>query len=165
MYEATVNNKNKFQIRVSGKENIVDGTTLNPDWESLGNGRYNLILNNKSYNAELIGIDRAAKVVKLRLNHKSIEVQLKDSMDLVLDKMGLTADAGVQLNDIKAPMPGLILNIMVTQGQEVQEGDPLLILEAMKMENILKSPGAGTVKEILVNKGDSVEKSQVLIQF
>jgi biotin carboxyl carrier protein len=62
-------------------------------------------------------------------------------------------------------MPGLIVDIKVEAGQEVKKGDPILILEAMKMENIIKSPGDGVVKAIKVNPRDNVEKNQVLIQF
>ena len=70
-----------------------------------------------------------------------------------------------KLNEIKAPMPGLILDIKVEVGQEVKKGDPILILEAMKMENILKSPGDGIVKAIKVKVKDNVEKGQLLLEF
>jgi biotin carboxyl carrier protein len=70
-----------------------------------------------------------------------------------------------QIKEVKAPMPGLIFEIKVQEGDEVKKGDTLVILEAMKMENILKSPGDGIIKEIRIKKGDSVEKNQVLIQF
>ena len=66
---------------------------------------------------------------------------------------------------IKAPMPGLILEINVKVGQEVKEDEPLLILEAMKMENIITSPRDGIIKSISVNKTDAVEKNQLLIEF
>ncbi|MNR65826.1 2-oxoglutarate carboxylase large subunit [compost metagenome] len=69
------------------------------------------------------------------------------------------------MKEIKAPMPGLVLNVMVQEGQEVGKGDNLLVLEAMKMENIIKSPDSGIVKKILITKGDKVEKNEVLIQF
>ena len=62
-------------------------------------------------------------------------------------------------------MPGMVLNILVTEGQDIKKGDPLIVLEAMKMENVLKSPTDGIVKKINVNKGIAVEKNQVLIQF
>ncbi|MBS4031304.1 MAG: biotin/lipoyl-binding protein [Clostridiales bacterium] len=64
---------------------------------------------------------------------------------------------------ITAPMPGVILNIMVTVGQSVKEGDVLLILEAMKMENEVTSPSAGTVKEIPVSKGSNVNTGDLMI--
>ncbi|MCL4145650.1 UNVERIFIED_CONTAM: hypothetical protein GTU68_019273 [Idotea baltica] len=62
-------------------------------------------------------------------------------------------------------MPGLILDILVEVGQTIQKGDQLMILEAMKMENVLKAPGEGSISSIEVSQGDSVEKNQVLIKF
>jgi biotin carboxyl carrier protein len=62
-------------------------------------------------------------------------------------------------------MPGLILDINVKIGQKVKEDDPLLILEAMKMENVLTSPRDGIIKSISVSKGDAVNKNQLLIEF
>jgi biotin carboxyl carrier protein len=79
--------------------------------------------------------------------------------------MGMTNTSSVKVNNVKAPMPGLIISLKVADGDEVKQGDPLLILEAMKMENILKSPGDGKVKSVKVKMGDSVEKNQILIEF
>jgi biotin carboxyl carrier protein len=62
-------------------------------------------------------------------------------------------------------MPGMVLDVKVTEGDAVKKGDALLVLEAMKMENIIRSTGAGVVKKIHVKKGVAVEKSQVLIRF
>ena len=62
-------------------------------------------------------------------------------------------------------MPGLIIDLKIKAGDAVKQGDPLLILEAMKMENILKSPGEGVIKNLKVKKGDHVEKGQVLMEF
>ena len=73
--------------------------------------------------------------------------------------------ASTKVNDVKAPMPGLILSMSVAEGDEVKKGDPLLILEAMKMENVIKSPSDGVIKSIKAAQGDSVEKNEVLIQF
>jgi biotin carboxyl carrier protein len=70
-----------------------------------------------------------------------------------------------KVNTVKAPMPGLIIDLRVKAGDTVKEGDPLLVLEAMKMENIIKAHGDGTVKQVKIKKGDSVEKNQVLIDF
>jgi len=66
-------------------------------------------------------------------------------------------------NAIKAPMPGKIVSVRISGGQTVKEGDVVVILEAMKMEQEIKSSLSGTVKEILVNAGDTVKKEQALI--
>jgi len=79
--------------------------------------------------------------------------------------MGLSVVASQKLSSVKAPMPGLVLDIMVEPGQEVAEGDSLLILEAMKMENVLKATGEGVVKSIEITKGAAVEKGQILIEM
>ena len=79
--------------------------------------------------------------------------------------MGFEVGKTKQINAIKAPMPGLILEINVSVGQEVKENDNLLILEAMKMENSFSSPRDGIIKSIAVFKGDAVDKGQLLIEF
>ena len=73
--------------------------------------------------------------------------------------------ANSTIAEVKAPMPGLILDVLAKPGQEVKKGDQLMILEAMKMENVLKAQGEGVISGIEVAKGDSVEKNQVLIKF
>ena len=84
-------------------------------------------------------------------------------MDLLLEKLGIDNAATQGKNDVKAPMPGLILDVLVDIGDEVKKGTPLLILEAMKMENIIKSPGDGLVSDVLVKVGASVEKNHTLL--
>ncbi len=82
----------------------------------------------------------------------------------MVNRMGLSVAAASKISDIKAPMPGLVLSVQVQEGQEVQHGEPLLVLEAMKMENLIKSPGSGRVKRIHVSNGNTVEKNQLLIE-
>ncbi|MBT2558983.1 biotin/lipoyl-binding protein [Hymenobacter sp. ISL-91] len=135
------------------------------DLTALGGGRYHVLYQNRSYTAELLEIDHAAKTVALKLNGQRLELQAKDRLDLLLDKMGLSAAVSTKVNELKAPMPGLIVDVRVEPGQTVQKGDPLLVLEAMKMENILKAPGEGVVAAIKVGLRDNVTKGQVLIQF
>jgi biotin carboxyl carrier protein len=69
------------------------------------------------------------------------------------------------VNELKAPMPGLVLRIVAQPGDEVKKGDALLVLESMKMENVLKAPGAGIVDKVLVTTGNAVEKGQPLVLF
>jgi biotin carboxyl carrier protein len=110
-------------------------------------------------------VDLQAKTLQIRLGHKTTTLQLKDRFDLLLEKMGMNAAGSGSLKEIKAPMPGLILDLKVAPGDVVKKGDVVLILEAMKMENSIKSPGDGVVKEVKVSLKQSVEKNQVLIQF
>lgn len=143
----------------------VNGQPFHWDLLPLGHGRYHAVHENRSYTVELVSADHATKTVVLKLNGQQLELQAKDRFDLLLDKLGMSNAASSKVNELKAPMPGLIVDIRVAPGQTVQKGDPLLVLEAMKMENILKAPGEGTVAAIKVNLRDNVTKGQVLIQF
>lgn len=127
--------------------------------------KIHLVRGTESIEAELLSIDRATKTLLIRIGHKTATLMLKDRFDLLLEKMGMSANGNGSLKDIKAPMPGLILDLKVKPGDEVKKGDVVVILEAMKMENSIKSPGDGVVKEIKVSLKQSVEKNQVLILF
>ena len=70
-----------------------------------------------------------------------------------------------KVNDLKAPMPGLVLDILVKEGDKINKGDTLIVLEAMKMENALKAIADATVKKVSVKKGNTVDKNQVLVQL
>jgi biotin carboxyl carrier protein len=135
------------------------------DLAPLGSGRYHLLYEGRSYSAELISADYAAKTLQVKLNNRLVEVQAKDRFDLLLDKLGMSNVAASKVNELKAPMPGLIVDIRIEPGQVVQKGDALLVLEAMKMENILKAPGDGIIGAIKVSLRDNVQKGQVLVQF
>ncbi|RZJ62277.1 MAG: acetyl-CoA carboxylase biotin carboxyl carrier protein subunit [Hymenobacter sp.] len=147
-----------------------DSITLNGqpfawDMAALGGGRYHILYQGKSYNAELLSADYGTKTFVLRLNGQRVELQAKDRFDRLLDQMGLSNATAAKVNELKAPMPGLIVDIRVQPGQAVQKGDPLLVLEAMKMENILKAPADGVVAGIRVELRANVTKGQVLVQF
>ena len=144
---------------------LLDGAAFAWDIAPLGQGRFHILHAHRSYTAELLDLDPAAKVVRLKLNGQVVQVQAKDRFDLLLDKLGMSAATTHKVNELKAPMPGLIVAVRVAAGQAVQKGDALLVLEAMKMENILKAPGDGTIAAIKVALRDNVTKGQVLIQF
>lgn len=143
----------------------LNGQPLHWDLAVLGDGHYHVLYEGRSYKAELIAADYRAKTLTLKINGQRIELQAKDRFDLLLEKMGMSDAVAVKVNELKAPMPGLIVDIRVQPGQAVQKGDPLLVLEAMKMENILKAPTDGTVGSIRVTLRDNVQKGQVLVQF
>jgi len=148
----------------------VDTITLNNQpfaWDvaELGAGRFHILHEGRSYNAEVVSADFATKNIVLKINGQRVELQAKDRFDLLLERLGMSNAAAAKVNELKAPMPGLIVDVRVQPGQAVQKGDPLLVLEAMKMENILKAPADGTVGSIKVNLRDNVQKGQVLVQF
>jgi biotin carboxyl carrier protein len=144
---------------------FLNGQSFDWDLVPLDANRFHIIKNNVSYMAELVEADYQAKTFTLKINGTLHTVSVKDRFDLLLDQMGMSSANEKKLNDIKAPMPGLVLDIKVKIGDEVKKGDQILILEAMKMENNLKSPGDGVVKDIKVNVKDNVEKGQVLLEF
>jgi biotin carboxyl carrier protein len=164
MQKATTNGK-EFEILASEDGWIVNGQPLNWDVLTVADGYFHILYENKSYRAEVVKADAATKTYTLKINGRLYPVEVKDKFDLLLEKMGMHHAGAGKVNNVKAPMPGLIVDLRIKAGDTVQTGDPLLVLEAMKMENILKAPGEGTVKTIKVKKGDSVEKGQVLVEF
>lgn len=166
MYQIKINQSEKeFKLSTQEGNILINDLPFHWDIKRIDANSFQIIHNHKTFTAHLVDIDQESKTFKLQLNGKIIELSLKDKMDLLLEEMGIDALDQNQLNDIKAPMPGLIIEVMVKVGDEVKKGDQLLILEAMKMENVIKSPGDGVISAIKANKGDSVEKNQLIIQF
>ncbi|MDH5365745.1 MAG: acetyl-CoA carboxylase biotin carboxyl carrier protein subunit [Cyclobacteriaceae bacterium] len=164
MYQVTIN-QHKYEVNKKGDTYSVNDKVIDWDIISIGDKKYHIIYNNQSYNAELIDISIDKKEVTLKINNEVFNIGVKDKFDQLLEKLGMTDLSLSKINEIKAPMPGLILSINIKEGDEVKKGDSIMILEAMKMENVLKSPGEGIVKSIVVKQGDSVEKNAILVQF
>ena len=164
MIKALVNKK-EFQIQSTQEGILVNGKPFSWDIVKLSENSFHILYKNKSYRAEVVSVEPETKTVLLKINNRKHSVIVKDKLDLLLETMGIDSQASGKLNTIKAPMPGLIIDLKIKTGDSVNEGDQLLILEAMKMENVIKSPGKGTVKHVKVKKGDSVEKGQVMIEF
>ena len=120
---------------------------------------------NKIHNCKIISLDSQTKEYQIEIDHQLLVFTLQDEVDRRVEAMGMNKVIKPVLDQLKAPMPGLVINIEVKPGDEIDEGDTLLVLEAMKMENVIKAIGSGTVKEIKVVQGDKVDKDQVLIQF
>lgn len=156
-YSVTVNEKTQFSIAASDVQNL--------DVVAIDDHHFHLIQDGKTFTAEILHADHAAKTFTIRINGTKYSVQVADQYDQLVKKMGLTSMVIHKIKDVKAPMPGLVLDILVTPGQEIRHGDPLLILEAMKMENVIKSPGEGVVKTVKVAKGKAVDKGTVLMEL
>lgn len=114
---------------------------------------------------EILDINFDTKTLKIRHNHSTHQLEYKSELDLVLDKMGIKRSFEAVNTDVKAPMPGKVLDVVVNVGDQVKKGDAILILEAMKMENVLKAEGDCMIKSVLVESQQSVEKNQVLIEL
>lgn len=165
MYKVNIEDRElNLEIETPGTA-VIDGHTVEYDLEPVEDNCWNIIANHKSYNVRLIERNDIEKTMTMLVNNRSYTVSLRDRFDELLDKMGMTVGAGSQLNELKAPMPGLVVETVATPGDEVQKGDTLLILEAMKMENVIKAVGDSTVKTVHVEKGQTVEKNQLLISF
>ncbi len=128
-------------------------------------GEYNLIRNYRSVNTKLLECDFTAKKSKIEVDGEPYMVEIKDELDQMLDTMGFNNVSAKHEKEIKAPMPGLVLDIAVQVGQEVHEGERVLILEAMKMENSITTHCTAIIKKILVKKGQPVEKGQILVEL
>lgn len=165
MHKVTVNSDPEREIVLSGNEFAIDGMEGTWDKVEIGARRFHIVKDNKSYTCEVIDYLKEKKSFIIRVNGTIYRVGVKDRFDALLKQLGMESTSVAKVNSIKAPMPGLVLRIMVEEGQEIKQGDSILILEAMKMENIIKSPGSGTVKAIKVAAKDAVEKNHVLIEF
>lgn len=157
-----------FEVSVEGREEKIslNQTQINSINDSLtSTGKYHILENGKGYTVEVMEANAEEKTITLRLNGKVAHLKLKDKTDLLLEKMGLNSTAKKKAAQLKAPMPGLVKQVMVAVGDVVAKGSPLLVLEAMKMENVLKAEADGTVKSISVEAGSKTEKGQLLIEF
>lgn len=125
--------------------------------------RFHILVDGQSYRAELLDANYHQKTFTIKMNGSRYVIQLADAYDQMVERLGLKVANSQAVKDAKAPMPGLVLSIAVTEGQEVKEGEPLLILEAMKMENVIKAVADGVVNKIEVKEGAAVEKGQLLI--
>lgn len=164
MMKVQVNDKNNFTIETKEGITLIDGIEVNADIIDDAGG-YHILHNNRSYSAEVIAADKSTKTFKVKINHNIYDVKLSDQYDELLRQLGFDKQTALVVNDLKAPMPGLVVSVLVKEGDVVKKGDSVIILEAMKMENVLKAAADVTVKKVKVNKGDKVEKNEVMILF
>lgn len=165
MYRTETAAGNQVEISFEGNQPLLNGSPINWSMIVENNRKFLISKDHKNFKCEVLSVDPLSKSVEVKINKNIYTIQLKDKMDILLEKMGIDMSAANVVNDLKAPMPGLVLDIPVEVGQEIKKGDQLIILEAMKMENVLKAVGDGTVTSIEVSKGNSVEKNQILIKF
>jgi len=167
MYTIVFESEKNFELRVNqtNGEWTINGKKANIDIHEVNPNLFNLIIDGSSYNIEVVQNNGNSATKLLKVNGNQVSAELRTSLDELLNKMGMNKAQLDSIKDIKAPMPGLILKIMAETGKSIKKGEPILILEAMKMENVIKSPVDGVIKKVLVKEKDSVPKNQVLIEF
>lgn len=165
MNKIKINDRSELNVAVENNIAHIDDSTIGWDMKELPDGTFSILADGKSYNAIIENIDREAKQLKLKINGNAYELAIKEPIDQLLQKMGLNISTVKKADSIKAPMPGLVLKILVTEGQSIKKGEPVLILEAMKMENVFKAPADAIVKAIKVEEKKAVEKGEVLIEL
>lgn len=156
-FKISVNNAFNFEISQEDVSKL--------DAVPVSDSDFHIINQNRSYKAEISESNFNSKAYKVKVNNNTYNVNIFNELDVLIKDMGFALGSTKNVNSIKAPMPGLILEIQVEADQEVKENDTLIILEAMKMENIITSPRDGIIKSITVKKGEAVEKNQLLIEF
>ncbi len=165
MNKVTVNETYAFDIHTLGDMLSVNKEQILLDTLFIDDRTRHILYNNQSYNVELIELDNLEKLATIKVNGRIYQVKITTQLDLLLKQLGMDSLVAIKVLQLKAPMPGLVLSVLVKEGQEVVKGESLLILEAMKMENIIKSPTSGVVQRIEVVQGDKIEKNTVLIKF
>ncbi len=126
---------------------------------------FNIIKDHRSVNATLLNSDATGKKLTIDVDGEIYNVEIKDELDQMLDVMGFGIATTKQIKEVKAPMPGMVLEIVVSDGQEVNEGEKILILGAMKMENSILVQADAKIKRVAVSVGQAVEKGQVLVEL
>lgn len=160
-----VNDHYNFDVELNKDRILVGGTEVQIDSRQVAEKHSHVIYGHKSYNVEIVEENRQDKTCTVKVNGNIYEIRIEDSYDQLLKQLGMDSAQASKVKTVKAPMPGLVLNVMVNEGARVAKGENLLILEAMKMENMIKSPAEGLIKKISVAKGDKVEKNAILIEF
>ncbi|MEZ7885970.1 MAG: acetyl-CoA carboxylase biotin carboxyl carrier protein subunit [Flavobacteriales bacterium] len=169
MIKALFNDKTALELSKTSDDGLtgeVNGEVYKWDVSEISPNSWSVIdENGNSFSIVLDDYSADSKKNTFKIAGQVIEVTEQSEFDLLLKELGISSGGTKKLKEIKAPMPGLVLNVLVSEGQEVAEGDVIVILEAMKMENVIKSPTGARVKSIRVNKGDTIDKGEVMVTF
>jgi len=160
-YQALVGDR-ALDISLQDGQLFVDGTPVEYSFQTIRKGYVSLIVDGRSVPVSVEPSDDGTFGVTI--GGRQTQVRVKDERALLMEEFGLEED-GAAGGEVRAPMPGLVLDVLVEVGDPVEADEGLLVLEAMKMENELKAPSAGTVTAIHAAAGDAVEKNALLIEI
>lgn len=156
-YEVETQSSDATKGKVNGNDYVLDLL--------VNQGQLHILRNSRSYTVSLVRSDYDKGSFRLMVNNREYDLEARDRFDLLLEELGMEDLGASAINDLKAPMPGLVLEIPVNKGQVVSKGEALVVLEAMKMENVLKAETDAIIKSVNVTTGEAVEKNHILIEF
>ncbi len=163
-FEAVINDQTtELELLEDSREVQFDDSKQSYQFHRQENGRYLLRMGTKLYKIDNVEYDK--HTVTFTLDGHWYQVDVRNEQDLLLDRLGFKRAGEIGEGELNAPMPGKILEVLVSEGDEVELGQPVAILEAMKMENELKAPIKGTITSIAVSKGDSLDKNAVILEI
>jgi len=165
MLQITVNNNNTLDVEKLDGQWAINDIPASWDAQRQPNGLISVLYNGKSFTAIVETVDIKNKTLSFRINGQRHTVTVKEPIDQLLSSMGMDLKSLQKVEPVKAPMPGMVLKVLVEPGQRINKGDGMLVLEAMKMENILKASADATVKSVKVNERTAVEKGAILIEL
>lgn len=159
-------NTSSLVVEIEGKRTALS----KEEWENLDcvridSNTYHLLEKGVSHTITIIHADPANRRYTFKIDGEIKEVSMINNLDLLIEKMGLNSGHAKKQSQLHTPMPGLVTGIKITEGQEVEKGTPLIILEAMKMENVIVAPHHAVIKSINVSVGQAVEKGALLLEF
>lgn len=160
-YITTIGDR-EYLVEIVDEQNvIVDGVQYKVDFNSVSDQPvFSLLLDGRSFESYVYTSDEGLQVL---LHGNLYQANVEDEREKRLRAASGGGVAEREEYHLKAPMPGLVVSIPVREGQQIEKGDVLVILESMKMQNELKSPRAGTVARVRIENGDSVEQRQTLL--
>lgn len=155
-----------FKIAVNDSFNFSVTESAAQQFDAVkSNSGTHVLHNKKSRTVEVLKSDFLKKSYVIKVNGNRYSIHIDDELDVLINKLGLSRGEDVVANEVIAPMPGLIIEVIAKIGEEVKQGDFLCVLEAMKMENTLVSPRDGVIKHVTISKGQTVDKGDLLIEF
>lgn len=159
--------ENAFKVKVNEELNfdLTSEDVKDLDIIPTGPNSYHFIYQHQSIIVRVTHQDRDQRYFEMEIGGNKYRISIETALDQLIEELGFSIGDTASINQVNAPMPGLILEVMVHQGQEVEQGDPLLVLEAMKMENTIVAPRQGIVKDLLVEAGQTADKGQLLLEL
>jgi acetyl/propionyl-CoA carboxylase alpha subunit len=144
---------------------ISESDLLNQQITMIDSETIHLNYKNTNYTFKILKLSSEQMEVDLKIGKRKKTIKIEAPLQQLIRSLGYESKKSKYNDSMLAPMPGLVLDIRVKEGDQVKKGDHLVTLEAMKMENILKAAHDGVIKKLYIQITDKVEKNQLLLQF